>query len=254
MDEFMKDQLMIKIFESREEMGGNAAEEVVSRINELLSNKKTINMVFAAAPSQNDFLKELIADNSIDWSRIVAFHLDEYVGLENDAKQKFGTFLDEHIFNKVDFKEVYYIDQKGLSKEEIIDRYNELLKENPIDIACIGIGENGHIAFNDPHVADFADTSSFKLVDLDEECRTQQVNDGCFSALDKVPTHALTMTVPAILSADFIYCIVPSSSKSRAVKDTVNGPIETACPASILRSHPRSVLYIDKDAAELLQD
>jgi glucosamine-6-phosphate deaminase len=252
MREFKKDQLIVRIYKNRRIMGEKAARDVAERIKEIASRKETVNMVFAAAPSQDDFLKFLVNDNSIDWSKVAAFHLDEYVGLDYDSPKKFGFYLNEHLFKKVNLKQVYYIDRANEGIKETVSRYSELLRKNPMDIACIGIGENGHIAFNDPHVADFTDTVNFKVVKLDQKCRQQQVNDGCFKSIDKVPTHALTMTIPAILSADYIYTVVPTSSKSKAVEKTINGPIEPACPASILRSHQRAFLYLEEEAAELL--
>ncbi len=252
MDELKKDQLEVKILNNTKKMGEKAAQNVADKMKEIIAEKGTVNMVFAAAPSQNEFLEALTNKKGIDWSNVVAFHLDEYVGLDYDSPNKFSSYLNQHLFDKVDLKEVYYIDQKETEIEELVNRYTKLLKANPIDIACIGIGENGHIAFNDPHVADFTDPMNFKLVDLDQECREQQVNDGCFISVDKVPTHALTMTVPSIISANYIYCMVPSSSKSQAVKDAIQGEITADCPASVLRSHQRSILYLDSDAAELI--
>lgn len=252
--EFFQDQLEVAICNDRKAMGSTAARDVGAVIRRLLETRKHVNMMFAAAPSQSEFLEELLQTEGIDWSRINGFHLDEYVGLEKTHPQRFAAFLGSHIFDKVPFGQVYYIGDTDLQGDGVVCRYSNLLKENPIDIACIGIGENGHIAFNDPHVADFVDPSNFKIVDLDEQCRTQQVNDGCFPNFDAVPTKAYTVTVPGIMSAQYIYCIVPSKSKSEAVKDALRGPIDTSCPASVLRSHQRAKLYLDREAASLILD
>lgn len=252
--EFYQDQLQVGIYPDRQTMGYVAAQEAGHRIMDLLETRQILNMMFAAAPSQSEFLDELVQMEGIDWSRINGFHLDEYVGLDPMRPQRFDHFLRSHVFDRAPFKEVYYIDDVTLQGEGVVDRYSKLLREHPIDIACIGIGENGHIAFNDPHVADFVDPRNIKVVDLDERCRTQQVNDGCFPHFDDVPTRAYTVTVPGILSAQHIYCIVPSKNKSEAVKNTLLGPIETACPASVLRSHQRAKLYLDRDAASLVLD
>lgn len=174
------------------------------------------------------------------------------MGLDNKSPQKFGNFLDRKIFEKVNFNNIYYIDVKGENIENLILRYSNLLKNNPLDIACIGIGENGHIGFNDPHVAKFADPENIKQVNLDEKCRMQQVHDDCFDKLEDVPKEALTMTIPTITSADYIFCVVPTDSKKKAVNKTIKGDIDTSCPASVLRSHQRSVLYLDKDASKLI--
>lgn len=250
--EFIKNQLLVKIFKNREEMGKNVSQDVAKKISEIIGEKGKVNIVFAAAPSQNEFLDELVKCNNINWDKITAFHMDEYVGLDYDAPQKFGNYLNEHIFNKVNFGKVYYIDEKGKSPEELIIRYSDLLKKHPIDIICMGIGENGHIAFNDPYVANFADPEIVKIVNLDQKCRMQQVHDKCFKSLEEVPTHALTMTIPNLFVANYIYCIVPTKNKSKAVERTINGKIDSSCPASILRCHQRTILYLDNEAASLL--
>ena len=209
-------------------------------------------MIFAAAPSQNDVLASLVADKSIEWNRVNAYHMDEYIGLDKDAPQGFGNFLKEHIFGLVPFKNVNYIDISAVDPEREADRYAMLLAENPTDIVVMGIGENGHIAFNDPPVADFNDKRLVKPVKLDEICRNQQVNDGCFKHIDDVPTHAMTLTVPALMSAPYQFCIVPAPTKAKAVYETLNGNIDEHCPASILRTKENAVLYLDADSAKLL--
>lgn len=245
--------IKVEIYKDRVELGKAAAAFTVDIIRELLAEKKEINMVFAAAPSQNEFLEALVNMHRVEWNRIRAFHLDEYLGLPPDAPQRFSRFLRERIFGRVPFLEVHYIDPGGENTpEEICARYRRLLDAYPIDIACIGIGENGHIAFNDPPVADFDDPCKVKVVRLDEVCRMQQVNDGCFESLDQVPTHAVTMTIPAIMSARFIVCVVPGEKKSKAVYQALRGDITNSCPASILRTHPNVRLFLDKDSASLL--
>lgn len=250
--EMTVDKLKVKVYSSREEMGKGSAADAGSKIKELLNEKDEINMLFAAAPSQSDFIASLLADKDIDWTRINAFHMDEYIGLSDDAPQRFGNFLKENIFSKVPFKSIHYIKGNAEDPEAECERYANLLKENPIDIACMGIGENGHIAFNDPHVAFFDDEKWVKIVDLDMQCRTQQVNDGCFANIDDVPTHAITLTIPALVAADYAYCIVPAPTKANAVRDTVEGPITEDCPATILRRHDRAILYTDPDSAKYI--
>ena len=250
--EFTKDKLKVKIFATRPEMGAYAAEEAKAAIKEALSKKAEIRMIFAAAPSQNEFLASLTSDKTIDFTRIHAFHMDEYIGLDKDAPQGFGNFLDRAIFSKAPFKSVTYLNGQCADPEEECKRYSALLNAAPIDIVCMGIGENGHIAFNDPPVADFNDPFSVKVVKLDEICRMQQVNDGCFDSIDKVPTHALSLTVPRLINAEKLFCIVPAPTKAKAVKATLEGEITTACPASILRRHDCATLYLDADSASLL--
>ncbi len=243
--ELKKDNLSVKIYETRAAMGSAAADEASRVINELLLKKDCLNIVFAAAPSQNELLAEL-SKKDIDWSRINAFHMDEYIGLLKGAKQSFGMFLKEHIFDKVPFKNVYYI-------ADYMEDYEKLISENHIDLVLMGIGENGHIAFNDPWEADFNDSKLIKRVKLDEVCRQQQVNDGCFPNIDAVPKEAYTVTIPAMVSADYLVCVVPASTKREAVKRTVNDDISEECPATIMRRHKNALMYCDKDSgADLL--
>lgn len=246
------DNLDVKIFDTRREMGEVAALEIKNKFCELLSKKDEINVIFAAAPSQNDVLKSLTEDKDIEWGRINAFHMDEYIGLDKDAPQGFGNFLRDHIFGLVPFKSVNYIDCTAKDPEAEAKRYAQVLADNPTDVVIMGIGENGHIAFNDPPVANFNDSVLVKPVKLDEICRNQQVNDGCFAKIDDVPTHALTLTVPALVKAPYLFCIVPAPTKAWAVKETLTGSIDEHCPASILRKQANANLYLDKDSASML--
>ncbi len=246
-----KDTLQVQIWSTRKEMGEKAAHDVTGYINQALQNKAELNIIFAAAPSQNEFLSALL-QSDIDWTRINAFHMDEYRGLPSDAPQRFGNFLKRAIFEKVPFKSVHYFDAVNENTKEVCDQYARLLDQYPTDIVFMGIGENGHIAFNDPHVAFFQDEERVKVVKLDEACRNQQVHDGCFVALDEVPRYAYTLTIPALMAAKRIFCIVPASSKAKAVADTIFGEITESCPASILRRHPAATLYCDKDSADYL--
>ena len=249
------DKLEVKIFGSRDEMGQAAALDIREKILELLVRKQEINIVFAAAPSQNEVLEQLTAFDDIDWSRISAYHMDEYIGLSDEHLGKsFGYFLDQHVFSKVPFKCVHHINGKADDPNEECNRYTELLKSNPTDIVIMGIGENGHIAFNDPWVADFSDTETVKVVELDHACRQQQVNDGCFRTLEDVPTHAITLTCPTLFSGKNLFCIVPAKTKAKAVKRTLCGDISEICPATILRKHESAVLYLDGDSSSLLQE
>ena len=246
------DKLEVEIFPSRKEMGEKSAKDIEECIVKLLEKKAEINMIFAAAPSQNDVLKSLVESKKIEWNRINAYHMDEYIGLSADAPQGFGNFLKEHIFGLVPFKSVNYIDVTAKDPEKEAERYGKILKENPTDIVVMGIGENGHIAFNDPPVANFKDTKYAKPVKLDEVCRQQQVNDGCFKTIEEVPTHAYTITIPELLFVKKLYAIVPTIAKANAIKGTCDGPIVTSCPASILRTHRDCTLYVDRDSASLV--
>ncbi len=252
MKNFTKDKLKVNVYSSRDEMGAAAAADVKAAILRALSEKESINMIFAAAPSQNEVLANLATDKEIPWGRVNAFHMDEYIGLDKNAPQGFGNFLRDHIFGIAPFASVNYIRIDAPDADEECERYSELLRRNPVDIVVLGIGENGHIAFNDPPFADFDDAKLVKAVKLDEVCRNQQVNDGCFASIDEVPTHALTLTVPALMSGKELYCIVPAKTKAKAVYETVNGDITPSCPASVLRTHECATLYLDPDSASLL--
>lgn len=249
---FKKDKLNVEIFDTRKEMGEKAAIDIANKFNELIDKKGEISVIWAAAPSQNDVLKALSENKDIKWDKINAFHMDEYIGLSKDAPQGFGNFLKEHIFGLVPFKSVNYIDVSATDADAEADRYAKVLSKQKIDVVVLGIGENGHIAFNDPPVADFSDDFIVKPVKLDEVCRQQQVNDGCFKTINDVPTHALTLTVPTLFNADYLFCIVPAPTKANAVYETINGSIDEHCPASILRLHDNAVLYLDADSSKLL--
>ena len=252
MKTLQKDLLTVNIYPTRSEMGASAARDVKACILSLLEKKETINMIFAAAPSQNEVLASLANDKEIPWNRVNAFHMDEYIGLAADAPQGFGNFLRDHIFGIADFKSVNYIDITAEDADAECARYAALLAQYPTDIVVMGIGENGHIAFNDPPVADFNDAKAVKPVALDEICRQQQVNDGCFAKLDDVPKTAITLTVPTLFAGDHLFCIVPTATKANAVRATLCGEIGEACPATVLRRHKSAVLYLDGDSSALL--
>jgi len=245
-------QLQVYIAESRAQMGEISGHDVAAMLKTLLAIKDEINVMFAAAPSQNDVLATLVSDKEIAWNRVNAFHMDEYIGLSKTAPQGFGNFLRERVFSKADFKTVNYINPEATDPQAEADRYEALLKEFPMDVCILGIGENGHVAFNDPGEADFNDPRLVKTVTLDERCRQQQVNDGCFATLDDVPKTAMTVTVPGLLRAKAMFCIVPTTNKAEAVKNTLKGEINDMCPASILRTKAGAKLYLDPDAASLL--
>lgn len=254
MKEITKENLKVRIFDSRSQMGADAAEAVSKKIKELLGQKDYINIVFAAAPSQNEFLSSLREQN-IEWGRINAFHMDEYVGLDKDAPQLFGNYLKEKLFGKVPFREVYYLGGDKDNTEQECKRYTRLLEKYPTDIVILGIGENTHLAFNDPHVAFFDDPETVKTVDLDEKNRNQQVDPNdpvCFNKIEEVPTHAITLSIPALFKAKYAYAVVPGKNKADAIYHTLREEIQEKYPSTLLRKHSNAVLYIDKDSASKL--
>lgn len=252
---FCSDRLHVTVCDSRDDMGRHAAGEAAACIRDLLMKKNEINVIFAAAPSQNDTLFYLVREEGIDWRRVNAFHMDEYTDLAENAPQTFNAYLDAHIFTRVRFKSINRMMgwAKDISAE--CDRYSELLRNNPADVVMLGIGENGHIAFNDPWVADFNDPALVKCVPLDEVCRQQQVNDGCFEKIDDVPAHALSLTIPALINAGHMFCTVPCATKRNAVNGTVRGDISEKIPATVMRRHPDAHMYCDAESgADLLKE
>ncbi|HTR81347.1 MAG TPA: glucosamine-6-phosphate deaminase [Bacteroidota bacterium] len=242
----------VRIYTTRSEMGKAAAEHVAGLIREVLSKKERANIVFAAAPSQNEFLFHLTNSPGIDWPRVVGFHMDEYIGLPKESDQFFSLYLHNHLFSKVKIGSVQILDAHAKEPKKECHRYAALLKENPTDIVCLGIGENGHIAFNDPPVADFLDKYLVKIIELDEADRRQQVNDGCFPTINDVPPTAFTLTIPALMSATYLSCVVPTERKARAVFNSLTGKVTTKVPGSILRTHPHIELFLDEASASLL--
>jgi glucosamine-6-phosphate deaminase len=178
--------------------------------------------------------------------------MDEYIGLHEHHPQTFGNYLRQHLFDHVPFKEVHFIDPAAGDPHAECQRYEALIDEEPIDIICLGVGENGHIAFNDPHVADFIDLESLKIVEMDQVSRQQQVNDRCFSDISKVPKQAMTITVPIFMQARALSIVVPGVRKAQAVHRMLHGKIDTSCPASILRNHPDARMFLDQDSAQKL--
>lgn len=250
---FEVDNLKVVVASDRQMAGEFSAANVSKRIKELLSVKDELRIVFAAAPSQNEMLSELVKDKSIDWSKIVAFHMDEYIGLPAGSDKLFGVYLTDHIFSKVPFKAVHLINSQEPNPLKECRRYESLITEKPIDIVLMGIGENGHVAFNDPPVADFNDPYIVKVVELEEKCKEQQVNDAGFKSIDDIPKTAYSLTVPALISAGCLIIVVPGIRKAEAVKATLTAEISEKCPATILRRHKDAVLYIDNDSASHLE-
>jgi glucosamine-6-phosphate deaminase len=251
---FREDSLEVFVYENRALAGRAAAQGIVQAIRSRQRAQGTANVVFAAAPSQDEFLAGLVADE-IDWSRVVAFHMDEYLGIDADHPASFRRYLQEHLFRLVGLGQ----DRLRLIPGEQTDRplqtclaYEDLLRANPTDIVCAGIGENGHLAFNDPPVADFLDPVLVKVVRLDAPCRNQQLNDGCFERLEDIPTHAYTLTIPALLRAPVVSVVVPGPRKANAVLTTLRGPISESCPATALRRHAGARLYLDRESARLV--
>ena len=246
------DKMQTFIYNTRKEMGDAAGKEAARLISEIIEKKGECNVIFAAAPSQNETLAALLASD-VDFARVRAFHMDEYVGLDISRPESFARYLSDHVFSKAPFLEVHYL-PATLDPEEAAEAYTALLRKHPADVVLMGIGENGHIAFNDPPVADFCDPATVKQVELDDVCRMQQVHDGCFPDFDSVPKYALTLTVPALMRARHLICTVPAPTKAKAVLAMLTGPVGEACPATALRGHEDAKMYLDADSAALLPE
>lgn len=252
MKQMKVDKLNVVMEETNEKMGATAAAAIAKELIELGKVKDTIRVMFAAAPSQNTTLAALLEENNVPWEKIEAFHMDEYVGISPKQSQSFRNFLNVAIFERKPFKAVHLIPADAPDTKKAAADYEALLREKPLDMVVLGIGENGHIAFNDPPFSKFDDEHYTRIIDMAERSRIQQVNDGCFEKLDDVPKSAITVTIPAFRTAGALHCVVPNSRKAQAVKDTLHGPITESCPASILRTHDNATLYIDADSASLL--
>ncbi|MFZ5497318.1 MAG: 6-phosphogluconolactonase [Verrucomicrobiota bacterium] len=241
-------RLVVQIHPDRAAMGRAAAWDAVEAIQAALVQRDAARVVLACAPSQDEMLAAL-ADAAVDWARVTVFHMDEYAGLEAAHPASFRRYLQERFLSRVRPAAFQGIAGEAADAAAECRRYAALLAAAPLDLVCLGIGENGHLAFNDPPVADFADPAAVKLVRLDEDCRRQQVNDGCFRTLAEVPRRALTLTIPVLLGARRLVATVPGARKASAVRAALHGPVAPACPASILRTHPAATLHLDPAAA-----
>jgi glucosamine-6-phosphate deaminase len=250
---FYKDKLKVEIFRTAAEMGAASAVFVAGILKKAIDEKGNATLILGTGASQYPLHDELLMKD-LDWEKITLFHLDEYIGIDSNHPASFRRFLRERIAEIVFPGNVYYLNGDVSDLNQEIERYGGLLKSNPVDVACIGIGENGHIAFNDPVVADFSDSEYIKIVRMDNACRKQQVGEGWFPSLAAVPETALTLTIPAIMDCRYICCTVPDERKSEAVYNTLEKEINTSCPASVLRRHKNAVLFLDRFSAIKLPD
>lgn len=249
---FTIDKLKVAIYDEPISMGKASADFVEEKLTEAIEHNGAANLILATGASQFSFL-EALKKREIDWQHITVFHLDEYKGISDQHPASFRKYLRERILDVVVPKKIYFLNGDVEDLEEEMETYSAALRALPIDVACIGIGENGHIAFNDPHVADFNDQKLVKLVTLDDACRNQQLGEGWFPTFEDVPKQALTLTITAIMQCKAISCVVPDSRKAKAVYNTIYGKISTNCPASILRTHTNAKLFLDNGSASMIQ-
>ena len=242
--------MKINIFETPAELGKVAAKYSSDIINEAIARKGKARIVLSTGASQFDTIKALI-EADIDWSKVEMFHLDEYIGLPETHPASFRKYLKERFLSKVNIKQAYLVNGENDTNEEIAYLTAEIRKE-PIDLGLIGIGENAHIAFNDPP-ADFGTEEAFICVVLDDACKQQQVREGWFATTDDVPKQAISMTVHQIMQCRYIVSCVPYAVKAKAIKDTLENQLTNMVPATMLKKHPDFALFLDKDSAELIQ-
>jgi len=247
------DDLPVSVYETNAHAGQAAAEDAAAFLKETLEARGQANVILATGNSQLSFLERLRAIPGLDWSKVNIFHMDEYLGIDPAHPASFPLFLQRHFLEYLDppVSAFYPVPGQHPDPEQACREYEALLRAHPVDLCALGIGENGHLAFNDPPYADFNDPVWMKVVQLDEASRRQQVGEGHFPDMDAVPTHALTLTIPALLAARKVLAIVPEARKAQAVQKSLYGPITDACPGSILRQTAHALLYLDRNSAAL---
>lgn len=251
---FQVDELSVRLYHQEAELTQDVAEIAHDYLQHILARQSQAAVILATGNSQIKFLDALIALGSIDWSRIIFFHLDEYLGIEASHSASFRRYLHKRVETRVNPAAFHYIEGNAIQPLAECDRYTQLLQAQPIDLCCLGVGENGHLAFNEPSVADFNDSRQIKLVKLELATRQQQVNEGHFPSVEAVPQYAFTLTIPPICGAKKILCLAPHKRKATIVKEMLRSPISTDCPASILRSQTQATLFLDADSASELGD
>ena len=249
--EFRIKGVQVRVFGEKDSLGENAARLAADQLRRVIAEHGRANVVFASGASQHEFLSALLGVEGVEWPVVTAFHLDEYVGMSDEHPASIRRFLRERLFDNLPFGAVHYLNGDAPDAAAESRRYETLLKSNPLDLACVGIGENGHLAFNDPP-ADFETRKLVHTVEVTAASRRQQVGEGQFATVDDVPRQALTLTVPAILSASIISCVVPDLRKAEAIRCTLEGPITPLCPGAALRNHEDTYLYLDTESASLL--
>lgn len=245
-----RNDLEALVFDTEAQAGQAAAVEGGRRIAEIQRRQGSATIIFAAAVSQHELLTALSENESIDWNRVRAFHMDEYIGLPKGDARTLAHFFTRHPgINPGSFE---FLDPEAADAEAECRRYESLLRAQPVDIVFCGIGDNGHLAFNEPHIADFREPRWVRTVEIDDVSKQQQVNAGNFPDLAAVPTLAYTLTIPALISGACMLCVAPTGYKAAAVTATLEGPVGESCPASILRTHPDAILYLDAQSGGLL--
>ncbi len=242
------DDLSIRIAKSSSELTQDAAYLAQTYLESKLAQQETVSLILATGNSQLEFLNAIASCNKLDWSRIILFHLDEYLAISANHPGSFRYYLRSKVEQRVQPRVFNYIEGDALQPLTECDRYGKLLQQQAIDLCLLGIGDNGHIAFNEPEVADFSDPNIVKIVQLASQTRQQQVNSGYFSDLEAVPTYAYTLTIPTICTAQKIFCLAGGSHKAEVVQKMLTGAISPSFPASVLRTQSQAVLFCDQNS------
>jgi glucosamine-6-phosphate deaminase len=244
---------LVRIYPTGTAMSRAAAIRATAVLKRAISREGSARVIVGTGTSQKEFVRAMSAAPNLDWRAVELFHMDEYARMSASHPASFRRWLKSQLADIVHPGKVHYLHGDAADQDEECRRYGALLRAKPITLSCLGFGENGHLAFNDPHTADFDDPVSVKLVDLDRRCRMQQVGEGHFPDLGAVPRTAVTVTCPTLLSAEYVICCVPDRRKAEAVRDALEGPISPNCPASLVRTHPKTVIYLDEDSASMLR-
>jgi glucosamine-6-phosphate deaminase len=250
---FQVDRAVVEVYPSKAEVGRAAALRASAILKAAIAQQDHARLIMATGNSQEDLVASLMEVRDLDWSRLELFHMDEYINLPETHRGCLKRWMNTHFVEVVHPGKVNYLDGNAADLTSECHRYEQLVGAAPITLCTMGIGENGHIAFNDPHVADFQDPLAIKRVELDERCRRQQAGEGHFADFASVPAEALTLTCPRLMNSENLICCVPEMRKAEAVRNALEGPVSTRCPGSIVRTHPRAWIYLDAESASLLK-
>jgi glucosamine-6-phosphate deaminase len=249
----LADRLKVEIYATRQAAAEAAARLAAERIRSLASRHPLIGIIFATGASQIEMLRALVAIPEVPWDQVAGFHMDEYLGISPDHTASFRHYLREHLSSRVALREFHEIDGLAPDPGNVCAEYTNLLRERSPKLCLLGVGENGHLAFNDPGEADFNDPAAVKVVSLDPTCREQQVVEGWFAKEEDVPRQALTLTIPTLMSVPELIVSVPGNRKAAIMKRVLTEPVSTSCPATILRTHPNATLFLDEESASELR-
>lgn len=249
---FTVESLSVRVYAGQEDLAADVAREVQAHLQQTIATQGSAAAIMATGNSQIRFLETLVRLGGIDWSKLTLFHMDEYLGIAADHKASFRRYMRERVETLTKPKAFHYLEGDALLPIDECERYTALLRAQPIDLCCLGVGENGHLAFNDPPVADFNDPRLVKIVKLDDACKWQQIKEGHFPDLTSVPPYAITLSIPALCAARKMICIAPEKRKAAPIKAALQGPRSTDCPASVLRQQAHCTLFLDTDSAALL--